>query len=387
MRESIYFEALIALCFATWLPSQGIHARQDRLFLYHHGNVVAKLRERLSSPKACSDDCTILTVATLGTIDYVLGAHDTAISHVEGMRQMIKIRGALDDSDPFQRLILVNVKAFEDLWSFVTESTSPTEECENPTTMLKQGQLPTYMSHPFRPEVCTMMSKLPQGFCDAGLKGTLSLQMIKILTSLNDNPSKSALPTASASYPLTPESLTSPPTASLTQTLPYIREVLQDLHRLATLSTTMTEHILCYGLIAHCYILRHVYFNDDFGVFYTSVVDVLTQKCLRHDPETEDLDRKCYLWCTVVIATTLMNISYSATSKFIIFDHLMERYPEMRQWKTLSKLMKEFFWVDELEDVVKRSWDEAKARSLLPESGRNKEQQKPAGMSIRDVIL
>ena len=377
-------------CLATWLPSQGCDTKQDRLFLYHRGNVVAKLRERLASPQYCADDCTTLTVATLGTIDYVLGAHETAVAHVDGMRQIMKLRGGLSGSSAFHHLLQINVKAFEDLWTFVTECTTPTEEHPNPTTMLKQGALPTYMAHPFKPEICTMMSKLPRGFCDIGLKGILSLQMIKILTSLNETPPDSAVPAVSMSYPLTPECLPSRSAASPSQAqaLTYIREVLQDLHRLATMATTMTEHILCYGLIAYSYNLRHIYYDDSFGAFYTSVVDVLTQKCLRHSPDSEDLDRNCYLWCSVVIATTLMNISYSAKSKYLIFEHLMKKHPETREWKPLNKLMRNFFWVHELEDMVRKSWQEAKMWLLLPESERRRgERKKPAGMSIRDVII
>lgn len=398
----MYFEALIALCLASWLPSQGMDSKRDRMFLHHRGNVVASLRKRLQSPDQCCDNVTLLTVATLGTIDYVTGEHDTAVSHIEGMRRMVSMRRGIDGQDPLEQVIKINIEAYESLWTFVTESTPPTDEMPTSPSLLQKGQLPTYMAHPFRPEVCALLSKLPQGFCDLGLQGEFSLQMINILSALQDTFSLIGSAPEST-IPVKPES-SAPFTNSATKSqAPEVVELLRDLSRLATLQTSLTEHILCCGLLAYCYILRHLHFHDSFGAFYAGTMDVLTQRCLRHSPETERLDRKCYFWASVMVGTALMHVTCPSDNRFAVFEDLISRYAECQELDLLLSSINQFFWSPELEAMVRKSWEEAMNREEECQHMETKrtdvqsvqveftvkieEPVRPSRMKIRDIIL
>ena len=431
MECEIYFESLVTLCLATWLPAQNIPTKSDHSFLYHRGRVVAKLRQRLARRDQCADDTTILVVATLGTIDYVLGDHDTAITHVQGMRQMEQIRGGFDATSQFEQLVKANILAYESLWTFVTKSSTLVDDERHTlppirSPMLRQGQLPTYMSHPFRPDICVMLSRLPRGYCDVSSKGVLSLQMIQILSALNQVSSSStgdfsnAISPISASSPISIASLTSSSTLP-TPTTPNkysdadpttVRLILEDLHRLATLQVTLTEHVLCYGLIAYCFLLQHTHCHGDFGALYTPALDVLISKVIKNSPEDEDLDRGIYLWSAISIATAAFHVRFphmnesgetkswkqrtgiNASGQYLVWEHLIKTHPEVKSYATLSKTMKNFFWVDEVEAMVRKSWEETRMKAevakfpiLQPTQTQTVGRARARGMSIRDVIL
>lgn len=432
MQCEIYFESLVALCLATWLPTQNVQTKSDHSFLYHRGKVVAKLRKRLACRDQCADDTTILVVATLGTIDYVLGDHDTAITHVQGMRQMEQIRGGFNPTSQFEQLVKANVLAYESLWTFVTESSSLVDDVYDGqdrvppvrSPMLRQGQLPTYMSHPFRPDICVMLSRLPRGYCDVASKGLLSLQMVQILSTLNQVSSPStddfntAISPMSASSPMSIASLTSASTLP-TPTTPtkysdvdptIIRLILEDLHRLATLQVTLTEHLLCYGLIAYCFLLQHTHCHGDFGAHYTPALDVLISKAINNSPEDEDLDPGIYLSSAVFIATAAFHVRFpqgndseemqswkqrtgiNVSGQYLVWEHLIRTQTKAKNYTTLGKTMQNFIWGDEVEAMVRKSWEETRMKaevakfSILPTT-QSQTVSRSRGMSIRDVIL
>jgi hypothetical protein len=397
MQDAMYFEALLCVCLATWLPSIGAECERDRAFHYHHSNVISRLRERLQSADQCTDNATILTVASLGTIDYITGNHAAATSHVQGMRQILTMRGGVGNIDPMDKLVKINVAAYESLWSFVTESKTPSDEHPPSHSILQKGQLPTYLAHPFKPEICTLLSKLPNRFCELGLEGIFSQQLIMILSSLNDivhlvsgsdrSPSStpSSSPSASSSVSIIePSSLVG---------------LLGDVQQLSSLHTTITEHILCHGLIAYIYLLRHLYFHDNLGPFYTSALEVLTDKCIRHSPDVDDLDRGCYFWVSTVIGTVLMNISCPSDDRFRVFDHLISRYIECQDYHLFVSMISGFFWSSDLDSMVRKNWEQAMARRMTPRVSVSspsddaqikkeiEEPPRPSRMRIRDVIL
>lgn len=332
---------------------------------------MTKLRARLSSPQQCADDNTILTVATLGTIDYILGDHTAATAHVSGMRQMIKIRGGIKLTSPWERLLSANVNAYEALWSFLFAADSLADESRYSGQILQNAELPVYMAHPFKPEVCEMLSKLPPGFCDLGLTGVFSLQMIRLLSDVTGLRAilSTNLPDARAH------------SSSSRQ----IQTTLEDLHRLATLQTTPTERFLAHGLVAYCYLLRVIYFGDPLTGFYETAMKALADIALHQTPTHRGPDRKCYLWVNMMIAIVLENGERRPSAWKSVMQHFFDQYHEARQWKALEKELRVFFWEDRLCDLAKEAHGEALRRKDRPPTP-----EKPSHhstMAIRNVIL
>ncbi|KIX08411.1 uncharacterized protein Z518_03067 [Rhinocladiella mackenziei CBS 650.93] len=373
LQSDLYFEGLIALCRATSLASQGRSAREDNAFAFHRGNVMTKLRARLQNPQECADDTTILTVATLGTIDYILGDHTAATAHVSGMRQMIKIRGVINPTTPWERLLQANVAAYESLWSFLFAADSMSDDTPRQSGQLVQNaELPIYMTHPFKPEVCEMLSKLPQGFCDIGLTGVLSLQMIRLLSELTSLIARFSVPFMEEHVEMTSR--------------PKMQTTLEDLHRLSTLQTTQTERFLSHGLVAFCYLLRFIHFQDKLTGFYETALKALTTVALRQTPTHRAPDRRCHLWANMMIATALQNGQHPPPAWKSVMQQFLDKYYEARQWKKLEKELKTFFWGEKVSELCKEAYDEAVKRNEKPEATEERPSHHST-MAIRNVIL
>ncbi|OQU94527.1 Fungal specific transcription factor domain-containing protein [Cladophialophora immunda] len=342
LTSDIYFEGLIALCRATYLATSGQSARGDRHFVWHRGNVMTKLRTRLQNPQQCSDDTTILVVATLGTVDYILGDHTGAYAHVSGMRQMIKLRDSTPDkSTRFSGQILQN------------------------------AEFPVYMAHPFKPEVCEMLSKLPQGFCDIGLTGVLSLQMIRLLSHFATVKAKLSDTIRIEEFGVTGRR--------------KIQTTLEDLHRLATLQTTPTERFLSHGLVAYCYLLRVIHFQDHLTGFYETALKALADIALHQTPSHKSPERKCYLWTNMMIGTVIQHGQIRPRGWTSVMGQFLDNYGEARQWKKLEKELKMFFFEDAIRLLAKEAYDEAVRRKERGES--EERDSRVATMAIRNVIL
>ena len=333
---------------------------------------MTKLRQRLDNPEQCTDDTTILTVATLGTIDYILGDHSAAAAHVSGMRQMIKLRGGIKTTTPWERLLHSNVVAYEALWSFLFAADSVSNKSSRYSGQLVQNaEFPIYMAHPFKPEVCQMLSKLPQGFCDLGLTGVLSLQMIRLLSDFTA---------------LKVEMSVTPMEEKLELTLrPKMQSTLEDLHRLSTLQTTPTERFLSHGLVAYCYLLRLVHFQEQLTGFYETALKALADISLHQAPCLRLPDRRSYLWTHTMIATALQNGQHPPPGWQNVKRQFSDKYHESRQWKTLEKELKIFFWEDEIRDLCKIAIDGANEgkENGVPEENESHN----SAMAIRNVVL
>lgn len=333
---------------------------------------MTKLRRRLQDPEQCADDATILVVATLGTIDYILGDHHAATAHVTGMRQMIKIRGGFKANTPWERLLQANVTAYESLWSFLfAADTTSSETIRKAGQILDKSELTTYLSHPFPPDVCEMLAKVPQGFSDLGLTGVLSLQIIRLLANFTE---------------LSTQLLSSPIEGKLEMTLrPKVQGALEDLHRLSTLKTTTTERFITNGLVAYCYLMRSIYFDEALTGFYENALKILTETALKQPPCNRLPDRKCYIWSYMMICTALENSLHPPSDWKSLMQMFLRTYSETNSWKTLKRDLETFFWDDHLAQLCKTAYDEGirrKKEGLTPEAAA----QHPA-MAIRNVIL
>ncbi|EXJ74957.1 uncharacterized protein A1O5_01653 [Cladophialophora psammophila CBS 110553] len=372
LTSEIYFEGLIALCRATYLATSGQSARGDRHFVWHRGNVMTKLRARLQNPQQCSDDTTILVVATLGTIDYILGDHTGAYAHVSGMRQMMKLRGGIKGTSPWERLLKANVDAYEALWSFLFAADStPDKSTRYSGQILQNSEFPVYMAHPFKPEVCEMLSRLPQGFCDIGLTGVLSLQMIRLLSHFATVKAKLSDTIRVEEFGVTSRR--------------KIQTTLEDLHRLATLQTTPTERFLSHGLVAYCYLLRVIHFQDHLTGFYETALKALADIALHQTPSHKSPERPCYLWTNMMIGTVIQHGQIRPRGWTTVMRQFLDKYGEARQWKKLEKELKMFFFEDTIRDLAKEAYDEAVRRKERGES--EERDSRIATMAIRNVIL
>jgi hypothetical protein len=332
---------------------------------------MTKLRARLEDSQRCYDDTTILTVATLGTIDYILGDHSAACAHVSGMRQIVKIRGGLKTTSPWEKLLKTNVDAYEALWSFLFAADSSSDKAfRYDGQILQNAEFPIYMAHPFKPQVCEMLAKLPQGFCEVGLTGVLSLQMIRLLSDFAELKGKMVESLRTGHFDLLSRR--------------KVQTTLEDLHRLSTLQTTPTERFLAHGLVAYCYLLRIIYFQDELTGFYETALRALSEIALNQTPSHKPTDRKCFIWSNMMIGTVLQHGQIRPPGWTTVLRQFLDKYAEARQWKKLEKELKSFFFEDDISGFAKEAYDEAVRRR---ERGESEERDaRVSTMAIRHVL-
>lgn len=288
------------------------------------------------------------------------------------MRQMVKIRGGLNASNPWERLLQANVAAYEALWSFLFSATTSHAEKTKAvkSEMLQKAELPTYMSHPFSPDVCEMLAKLPRGFCDLGLTGVLSLQMIRLLA---------------AFMALTPQlPLVITDKGEERDLRPNVRTLIEDLHRLVTLQTTKTEQFLSHGLVAYSYLLRHVYFGEPMIGFYENALKILTDIAINQGPSNRVPDRKCCLWSHMMIGTVLQLSDLPPPRWQAVMKILLDRYEESLTWNKLETELSSCFWPDSIKQLAMKAYDQAVARK--GNEVYDVDPQRSSTMAIRNMI-
>jgi hypothetical protein len=340
-------------------------------------------------------------VATLGTIDYILHDHAAATAHVSGMRQLVKIRGNAEPKTPWNRLVQANIAAYESLWSFLFAVDSkedeviatPEENRDGDTTIAKtkgslaeNGELALYLAHPFPPHVCSMLSKIPRGFCDVGLTGVLSLQIIRIQSDIADltkqleilrsspssNDSMTSSPnSSSSSTTISPNSnssettLPQPPSQPIPPILPHFQTLTSDLHRLSTLQTTPAERFLCHGLVAYIFLLRLVFFSQPITHFYDATLIAFANYALKTPPTAKQPERKCYLWSHLTIATACYHAQTPNPQWVHVMRFILERYVEARSWRVLEREMRAGFWAEKVQGLFRVVYEDAVRRRDL----------------------
>lgn len=293
------------------------------------------------------------------------------------MRQIVKIRGGFKSNTPWERLLQTNVTAYEALWSFVQAATSTppplSEPPEATSDILRKAELPTYMSHPFSPQACEMLAKLPSGFSDLGLTGVLSLQIIRLLTVFTELAS--------------PLSLTSIDEDEKRTLQPKIRKLIEDLHRLVTLQVTQMERFLAHALVAYCFLLRHILFDDRIDSFYENALKRITDLALAQESHLHPpADHKCYLWCYLMIGTALQLAEAPPPGWLSVMLVLLDSYPEAHVWKSLRAETAAFFWPDSIQTLAHSAFDQAMARKRSISDHTSSMRSNHNTMAIRNVI-
>ncbi|KAJ9611461.1 hypothetical protein H2200_004645 [Cladophialophora chaetospira] len=354
LQHGVLFESIVAVARAAWLQQEQIPWQTDTAFTFHRANAFAGLRSRLRSESMCSDDTTILTIAALTTIDYMLGVHEGAANHVNAMQQIQKIRHDLTGETPWQYIVVSVMKAYDGLWQFIKDRNELTTSMAQLTIdSPMHSDLPIYPSLPFNIRVCEALSKVSTAFNDLALARELSMQMIEILANL----STQARGDGSATPPTSPP--TSPGGRSLLNTI-------ADLRCISVMQTTPIEHKLCFGVIGTCFTLHYGtgMIGDDMNETLQMLEDTLIGNGrLRVQPEAAlKAHRECLIWISVATAGALEQ-SELLSAMSMVLDQALEKYPdEMTDWDTLEKILRKFLWNDLLGKHWKKCWRKAMHR-------------------------
>lgn len=236
----------------------------------------------------------------------------------------------------------LSAASFEALWSFVLTSKpqpASTEPSSPPSSSSPlRNEIPVYANHPFSPEFCASLSKIPQSLSNMAISGVLSVQIVRVIGNI-----PRTMPASVSDSSVSPGSITSPD----------LHSILVDLLRLGTLQTTKMEHLLCYGLVAYCLPLQY---EHPLPASTTGTLSTCVDAYMRHSPNDEQMDRKCLIWIAVMIASALDLSADRSFAKYTVLDQALSRYPEARNASDMVQILQSFLWHDDLAPQWKATW-------------------------------
>ncbi|OAP64603.1 hypothetical protein AYL99_00575 [Fonsecaea erecta] len=373
LKHTFLFESIISVCRASILISLGKPMWEDYAFVHYRGNAIAGLNERLKSTEA-TDDAALLTVTMLMTLEYLSGNQRGVVMHCNGLEKMLELRGPLSDdkSDSnWLKFIKHGLIAYKALGSFVTGQ--PPELPRDSVGYLREtfqelhlDQPLSYPEPPFPPDLCIILSRLPTGLSELCVASRISVQMIKLLASISA--ATTLLATETVSYEnLLDRTWTPPSELPLPDSSQYdeewkqtmIQTILFSLQRMSLTSTCPVEHNLTMGLLAYIFQLRGL---TAVNLFYDPILRRFINALPTHARPASLQEQNSLVWCSIAVAGALALRVVPMPNSHLVMEHVLDLYPQARQWPRLERLLRTFFYTKEIGAHWKRVWQSAMKR-------------------------
>jgi hypothetical protein len=222
----------------------------------------------------------------------------------------------------------------------------------SPSSPDKAIQIPDYPEHPFNPNLCATIAKLPEGVSEIALKRVLSLPVIESLAK-----------TAKWTKDMEKSRQTSDQTA---KPATVNRNQADDFFGiLDTMELNTTETLICLGVLAHCI---STYNNAKTQSLDQRRLDMHLRKLRLNlrlwtygEKATgpEDVEKDCLVWSAMVIAATSgKGDGHDNQEGWSIFVRVMDEYEFARSWRMLKIKLAKFFWNETCEAKWFACWSE-----------------------------
>jgi hypothetical protein len=304
--------------------------------LRHKGNAIVKVREKLSRTTLTVDDITLFAMGFLALLETRIPNSIAHNLHKRNIATIISQRGGLKS---FQdgTLLKAFLMQYDSLWAL-----------ENGTTIFpgeRRRHSPQYPYHPFSPELCITITKLPPGFHDLVIARRLSFDILPILyrathlTSLN---SFSRLELLSK-------------TRRLTKIYNDFWEACPCLAvSISEDSWLMLEKLICLTLICYSYIAFTP--RSSQTALQRSRFE-LTKKIASYSPKSP-AEEQCLVWMWVVLIDSWRTGSRLHPDGFSLLFILQQRFPRLRYVANTIAMTSQFLWTSALETSVQIYWDD-----------------------------
>ena len=171
MADPMWFHANLA--FAEAMKSMTLFGSRERSkeILDHAGKAVIQLRKRLSNDSNLAfSETLILTITSLMSVDLVARDVKKWKMHIDGLEQILAMRGGLDTLTPY---VKHKVIGFQNFWLYKQMSIS-----------MEQQQV-EYPRHPFSPELCASIAKMPNELSEMAMAGEINIALIKAMADVS----------------------------------------------------------------------------------------------------------------------------------------------------------------------------------------------------------
>ena len=381
LKHAILFEAIISVCRASILLSLGRPIWEDYAFVQHRGSTITRLNAKLKTKEA-TDNAALLTVTMLMTLEYLCGDQKGVLMHCKGLEHMLELRGeVIDEDDPgsetaWLKFVKLGLIAYKALGSFVTGQAPEVPRGSvaylNETFQELQLDRPlSYPETPFVPDICIILSRLPSGISELCLTSQISIQMIKLLASISA--ATALLATEPVQYNNLPMEFWTP-SSSEDQSLHDSSQIDQDrkhimmqiilssLQRMSLTTTQPIEYHLTSGLLSFILQLRDI---GPVNLFYDPILRKFITTLPNHVKPTSTQEQNCMIWSSMAVAATLALRAVPMPDSHLVMDHALELYPQMQSWPRLEKILRMYFWTNDIGAHWQRVWQSAINRREL----------------------
>lgn len=211
----------------------------------------------------------------------------------------------------------------------------------------------TYPGHPFPPDLCAVIAKLPEGFAEAVLSRNIAVEIISFLVKLTE------LVNWTASSEIERQAVPKPDMT--------MQRAIYDLQCLSTLPLTSTESQMVRALLAFC---LHLYNEMSFHIPLARPLRPLLEGFNEHlDLPRPPWLQRCLYWCAIVVASAWDTQIDASPERHVVLDRLTTRLPEARSWEDAEELMRKFLWQDQLADQWEVCWRAAAFRNTRQRRG------------------
>jgi hypothetical protein len=380
LKHAILFESIISVCRASILISLGRPIWEDYAFVQHRGSTIARLNDKLKTNQA-TDDAALLTVTMLMTLEYLCGDQRGVLMHCKGLKRMLELRGPLkDDEQPgteseWVKFVKLGLTAYKALGSFVTGQPPdvPRDSVAYLSEAFEELQLDQPLSYPeppFSPDVCIILSRLPPGLSELCLTSQISIQMIKLLASISA--AATLLATEPVRYNSLPIDTWTPSAVSEDSPLPLesskldegrkhimIQTILSSLQRMSLTTSAPTEFHLTSGLLSFLFQLRDL---GPINLFYDPILRNFITTLPTHAKPTAPQEQSALIWTSMAVAGSLALRVVPMPDSHLVMDHCLELYPQARSWTRLDKILRMYFFTEDICAHWHRVWQSAMNR-------------------------
>ena len=198
---------------------------------------------------------------------------------------------------------------------------------------------PTYPDHPFPPDLCRLLAKLPRGFVDLITSRPVCLEVVQSLVNL-----------IHLSDPKHEESEGSKSYHAFVESRKWIMMVKWPLNEM--------EGYLCVGVLAY---LDGFKGNNFRPMTHTAVERPVSQlqRCVLWQ-----VDIECTMWIAVMIATLNDSEDMPLQNRWLLFDQLWDWDSRFRHWSVLVTILEKYFWTEQFTKDWYESWMLGKQRNM-----------------------
>ncbi|KIX06294.1 uncharacterized protein Z518_04269 [Rhinocladiella mackenziei CBS 650.93] len=357
LENAPMFELMVTLAEASHSARLGKGRKPTRDVLIHYGHGLRALRLNMERSAAPDDDATILTVLLLLGIALIYNDFAAFETHLTGLRQLVEMRGGVDNLG-WDGFLKTSIVSLESLWAYHENkklNIAPTE------AKIKLE----YPRHPFPPDLCALIAKLPEGFGELSLVGVFSFQMIKILSRMSEWINQLQHGRQEGALRLGDPDGT------------YFKQAHSCLELIGLPSLSLLEKILCCALVACA--LETYNKKPQQNPVHRRLLESLTEMLNRYN--LDPLDKECSMWMALVIAGPSSlpkedgaDYDRLAYSRNILLDQMIEKSVSSRNWEWVKHSVQKFFWDQQLLERWHDTWELRLMRYLTIKKSKRQEQ-------------